>query len=761
MNHRRVSARLALLAAATVMTPVAPAMAQGTAEGASSNDIIVTAQRRAERLEDVPLSITAVQRETLENSGVRNPTDLVQLAPGAQIVRSGSLMQTSVRGITSSTSGWTYENSTALYIDGFYSPDTVSLGNDFSDIQSIQILKGPQGTLYGRNAMAGAIVIETRDPSDHLTANGSLSFGRFNDIRAEGYLSGPISDQIGFAISGYRRHNDGWLRDIGNDPFSKDDDFDAAPNRQGALRGKLKFAPSDQLKVTLGYSYTYSDVPVGMAFQYFDHYGTSATATSPLNPPYRATKLDEVSLNIKTENKVKVQNYTAKVELDTGIGTLTSYTGLNRRKNQIYYDFDGTKSLAFQSISPWDQNTARTFQQTLDYVIDAVDRLNLIVGAFYYRDRTRTGAVNEIGTNADGSPKLNRASTSWLRANAYALYFDATYELGSGLFATGGGRYSHEKRFLAYKTTFASSPPPDLAGKSATFKDFTPHANLRYEIGPRTNIYASYAEGFRSGVFNASPQTSLALVIPLKPEKNKSIEVGFKTAGPNWRFDASAYHFWYTNMQISLISTDWCATPPCAPQTLSANAKAAKGYGIEVQGAWSPVEDFNLRAGLAWNRAYFTDFKNASAVGLNPLGANLNGSNVAQTQDWSGHQLPRAPSITANIGFDYAVAMAGGKLKLASNLTYVSSQAGRDPSLYGPLAGAALADRQRYRENGYVLLNGQINWTEGSDHVTIGVYCNNCTDKRYALYRSGGSTYGDYRVFNEPATYGARIGFKY
>jgi iron complex outermembrane receptor protein len=748
MKNMQFVSRVALCAAglAGLASPAYAQSSDGAEQGAVRNDIIVTAQRRAERLEDVPLSITALQGDSLDRAGISNAMELGQLVPGANFTRVGAQVKPSIRGVSTSTSGWTFENNVAIYIDGFYQVDPFSTGNDLSNIKSIQVLKGPQGTLYGRNATGGAIVIETLDPSDEMTAKASLSYGRYNDIKADGYLSLPINDKIAVSVMGYRRVNDGFMRDIGLNPDSKADDFDAAPVKQTALRAKAKFKPTDTIDITLGYSYTYSDVPVGLVFHQFRNFSAS---TNPLNlPPRRATGRFDASQNVKTKNAVVVRNYTAKVELETGIGTLTSYTGWNRRANTLVYDADGSKLVSFQAIHPWDANTGRTFQQALDFVIDAGDRLDLVIGAFYLNDTVATGQDGYAG-NAN-TPIYKRRAV--LSGKSYAGYVDATFEVIDRLFLTAGARYTHEKRNANYIQGWASG----LGKFNETFKDLTPHASVRYEIGDRTNIYASYSEGFRSGVFDGAPGSNAA-----RPEKIQSYEIGFKTASSTLRFDTAAYYYDFANLQLSVLQSD-PVTGGTTP--VLSNAKAAEGYGGEMQVTWSPSEALNVRAGGAYNHAEYTDFSNAIGNGFNATGATSlsNGKNISnQLQDWAGQQLVQAPTWTANIGFDYAVGLAGGELMFVANANYSSSFDSRDPSLWGPLA-APLADpnKQRFRSGSYAMANAQINWTDSSEHLTLGVYCNNCTNTKFVTYSSGGS-FGDYRLFNEPVTYGVKIGFQY
>lgn len=753
----RLQCRL-LASSAFLMALVLPtaAWAQDTDPQASeeaaapeSNEIIVTAQRRAERLENVPVAIVALSGDTLARSGISRMTDLGQVATSVQINRGGSFTQPAIRGITTLTLGYGFENNTAVYVDGFYQPDMVTINGDLANLASVQVLKGPQGTLYGRNATAGAIVIETLAPSSDTIGKAQVSYGRFNDIRAQAYVSVPLAPDLAVSVAGYYRTSDGYIRDIGNDPVSKKDDFDAAPLQSESFRAKLLYTPGDMIKITLGFNHGFVEDSRGTTYT-INRYA----ANVPASPP-RASKRDTASSSIPADGTARADEFTGKIALDTGIGTLTSYTGYAKRLSHSTFDFDGSKPVITQSIN--NSIRERTFQQTLDYAINAIDNLDLVVGAFYYNDKLDYGKGGAMAYAGSITPAgLQQTQFVFLSSKAYAFYGDATYNISDRLFLTGGVRYSHEKRrinYFAVRGVAASVAPP--ADKSATFSSATPRAVLRYELAPRTNVYASYSKGFRSGVFNPTIVASPTLVIPIKPEKLTAYEVGFKTASSTFRFDAAAYYYDFRDLQVG-VTVPNPLVPGSVVQLIS-NAKKAESYGVEAQATWTPIEDLSIRAGAAYVHARYTDFTNATGNGLNATTQrNIGG----QIQDWSGQQMARAPSLTANMGVNYETEMAGGRLALSGNVSYTASYVVANPALFGPLGPVGLANKQRYRQKAYALANAQLNWTDPSDHYTIGVYADNLTNTRYNFVLSGGA-FGDYSQGNEPATYGVRAGFKF
>ncbi len=732
-----------LLAANPAWAQTKPASEGAAEEANSANDIIVTAQRRSERLEDVPVSIVAISGDSLAKSGAQRLTDLGQIASGVQVNRGGSFTQPAIRGITTLTLGYGFENNVAVYVDGFYQPDMVTINGDLANLASVQVLKGPQGALYGRNAMAGAIVMETLTPSNEMQGKAQFSYGNLNDFRGQVYASVPVTDQLAMSIAGSYRSNHGYIKDITDGSYT-------APLKTASLRAKVVYSPSDAFKVTLGYNHGFVQDARGTTYTInaYPNAGFGIPAT-----PARASLRDTSSLTIPADANAWADEFTGKVAIETGIGTLTSYTGYAHRVSHSIFDFDASRPIISQSFD--DSIHERTFQQTLDYSIKAIDHLDLVVGAFYYHDRLDHG---QGGANTVTAAGISRTSFIFLGSDAYAFYADATYNFSDRLFLTGSLRYSHEKRHINFNEVagpaIGTGTVAAPVSKDADFNSTTPRVVLRYELAPRTSIYASWAKGFRAGVFNNVVVTNAALVFPVQPEKLTSYEVGFKTASSTFHFDVAAYYYDFRDLQVGLTGLIPGGVTPV--QTLN-NAKKAESYGIDGQLTWTPTPELTLRAGMAYIHARYTDFNNAVGTGLNATtGLNVGG----QTQDWSGQQMARAPSFTGNLGFTYEHEVGGGKLALSGNLSYTSSYVVANASLYGPSGPAGLQNTQRYRQDGYALANAQINWTDPSDRFTIGAYADNLTNTRYNFVLSG-SSFGDYSQGNEPATYGVRVGVKF
>ena len=749
MNYSRKAAYLAG-AAFMLASGATNASAQGNAqssapaagEEAGAGDIVVTAQRRAERLEDVPMSISTVSAATVERAGLTNIDELGKVAPGVQVSHAGGSVVPSIRGITALTNTPGADSNVAIYVDGFYAPDTVSINADFGNIEGIEVLKGPQGALYGRNATGGAILIRTRAPSKVMTGKVEARYATFDDRTFSGFLSGPITDRVRFSLSGYDRASDGYMKLA--DPTRVGETVgDAAPMRQKSYRAKIEGDVTDTLTMTIGYNYGLSDDPRGNLFTTFAHIPPTVAA-----PPTRAVGYFDRSYNYDAVNKSTTNEVTGKLAWRTSIGTLSSYTGYGSRRFDAFFDFDGTYADTGYSRQRYRQDT---FQQTVDFAIDAIDKVDLVVGASYYNDIARTRGPTHRTNYGPGLALLN-VSRFKLKADAYAVYADATYHLTDALTLGVGGRYSVEEKTLNLDQIGTGAFP--LLVRNATFKKFTPRGSIRYELAPRTNVYASYSQGFRSGSFpNAGTAAS---VVPIKPEVVDAFEIGFKTARSIFRFDVAAFYNDDRNLHVSIL-VPVCVGTACSVQSRVANAPKARSYGVEGQLAVTPVDRFNIQLGAAYLNARYKDFPNASGTGVNAT----NDRNVtSQTQDWSDQQMARSPTWTGNLSADYTFPFVAGDLRLSGNVAYTDSFVINNASIFGPVAPAAIANKQRFRQKAYTLVNLQATWTDPSEHFSLGVFATNVTNVKYRITYSAGAN-GDYGTPGTPRQVGVRAGYQF
>lgn len=748
---------------ASAQTATQPPLVEAVAD---SPEIFVTAQRRSERLEDVPMTVTALSQSTLAAAGVNSIRDLSNVTTGFQLGQAGAVPQPAIRGVTTLVGGFV-ENNVAVYVDGIYQPYAQSINIDLPNVEGVQVLKGPQGTLYGRNATGGALLLNTFTPDEEWSGRGELIYARFDDKRASGYVTGPLNDRFSFSLAGYLRRSDGYTK-LASRTTPGETDGNAAPLEQDAFRAKLKFRASDNLSAIFGYNYTRVSDARGNLFTPYENLSTSllqpASATIP-------TKLGVAAWDIGVSVVNKQHEASMTLEWKTGIGTFKSITAYSTVDSPNTYDFDSTYVSGVYATS---RAKDKTFQQAVDYSIDAIENLNLIVGATYFHDRLKFAEpTNSYIGNLPSGPGTTPGSiddytlvlSSFFRQKkeAWAAYADATFTVSDALNITVGGRYSEERQDVSgYQTGIAPRP---FNEQSATFRKFTPRAAVRYEIAPRTNIYTSYSQGFRSGAFNSQIPVNPNDWRPAKQEVINAYEIGFKTAGQTFRLDSSAFYYDYTNLQVSATVTGSAGNPIID----ITNAPKAKIKGIEGSFEWLPIPHLTLRGGATYLHARYGDGFLYSGVGVNPAVTAFTSSgnplktyvNVAQVQDLSGLQMARAPSLTAQFGLTYAVPRDAGGLTFAANIKYTSSYVVTNPSVWGPLAPVAGQRKQRFREGEYALLSASVTWTDPTGQYYGRLWGTNLTDHRYRLHYTGNASWGTYSPMAEPLSVGGTVGYQF
>jgi iron complex outermembrane receptor protein len=680
-KHRSYFLAASAIALLGFGVPMTAQAQQAPAAASTVDEVIVTAQRRAERLEDVPAAVTAITPSQIERNNITRFQDLGELSPGVSVSRSGAFTQPAIRGISTLALGGAIENNVALYIDGFYQNDVVAINADIANISSVEILKGPQGALYGRNATGGAILVNTLAPTHTLTGKFMAGYGNLDDRRYSAYIAGPLRDGLYFSVAAYNHENHGYNRDVGtkSKPYLNDG-YWSTPFVSRSLRAKLEWDVTPDFTATLGYNYTYVDDPrtgtwvmVAQLPTYFD-------------PSRDTSARDTSSLNYQNRWPVTVNEGTLTLKWKTPYGELSSYTGYTDKQDEFHYDADGTKLDITTTYNPVAQST---FQQSLNYNVDAIQNLDLVVGAMYYNDKLKTFTDRIANFNLIGMTFAKE------KTEAYALYFDGTYHLTDKLFLTVGGRYSRETKALFSSNVSVVPAATDFTTPGyleTTWSKFTPRVVLRYSVGDRSNVYASFSEGFKSGVYNAVSYTALRFVTPANQESVKAFEIGFKTAQRDFRFDTAAFYYDYTNLQTSLTVLNNPSNPTSGLTTVLQNAPKAEIYGAEFAFTWSPIERLNLNAGVAYLHARYTDFPNWAGAGLNPT-TNMN---VTATQNLSGQTMVRAPTWSGNIGGDYSWDALKGTMRVTVNAPFSSSFIPNNPSTL-PVGAAAEQHRPAVR----------------------------------------------------------------
>jgi iron complex outermembrane receptor protein len=685
-------------------------------------EIIVTAQKRSERLQDVPITITAVDSKRMEQSGVQKVGDLAQVVPALRMDYSSAAAQPSIRGVGSSVAGGATGSAVGIYVDGYYQPSLFSSDFDLLNVLSIQVLKGPQGTLFGRNTTAGAILVTTRDPSVDSRLMGQLSYARFDAIDGQVYGSTGLSDKVAVDFAALYRRGDGYLRNIvtGNDKAGgyEDNSF-----RTGI---KVDLDDTGRNSIVLRYAHTNTDDPTYAALTVRD--GLSIGSVIP--GVTVATRRGQVSSTDDTVFTAKTDAGYATGRFDLGFADLTSYTMYRRETSGEGIDFDGTPFPALYARFVSEENT---FTQEFNLNSKPGGPLNWVAGAYYYRDRV---FFPSFKTAVFGGPLTD----IWHTLNtvtSYAVFADATYKVVDHLYLTEGVRYSHEHNNAYYDLLVPDAQSQQAAGLYPTEKSWqsvTPRSVIRYEFDPSSSLYASFTKGFKAGFINANGLTTE----PVEPEKITAFEVGYKYSSGSKRISLSAFHYDYSDLQVATYN---------GTQSVVTNAAKSTLYGAELELATKLTEKLSLSVGGAYTHSQYDEYPGAPRFNqvLDPTNPFF-GTFAATSVNASGNVMQRAPKFSGDVGLDYVIPVAGGSLALDANYAY-QSKFYFDPA-------------NQFEQDGYGLLNLKATWTDPTEHWSFSIFGRNVTDETYT--RSVFPTpFAILQMYGEPATYGVSIAFKF
>jgi iron complex outermembrane recepter protein len=726
----------ARIARHTLMIAIAGTLSQGAqaqttaappAEASAvpdTGDIIVTAQRRSEKLSQVPISITAFTGESLAKTGVNDTRTLTQITPGLNFQSVGSSAQPLIRGIGSTGSSVGDSSNVAIYVDGVYQPFQAGNYLRFADLERIEVLKGPQGSLFGRNAAGGAISITTLDPSfDALSGRLGLSYARFNEVQATAYVTGPLSENVAFNFSGDYDESEGFRNDIN---LNKKLGY----LRYYSARGKLLFKPGDTTTIVLSGNYTRTNDLTTFGNQPLNG-NTSVRALVPtiLIPTVPNTS----ALGIVPFNRVETYGGSLKITSDLGFATLTSLSAFSKALQHVFTDSDLTPASFSESRLTVGDNMV---SQDLTLSSNGVHPLSWIVGGTYYRERGLYTIRSFGGLRVPGTPPVVAGTdVSQIAIDAFALFGELTYKLTDRLTVTGGLRFSNDKPgFTGAPLVVATGLLGAIVSPKASFSSVTPRLSLRYAVTPDINAYASYNRGFKSGVFNASALQA----VPVRPETVDAFEIGIKGAPTqSFSFDTAAYLYNYKQLQFAAFGAT-------STQVILRNAAAARIYGFEANATVRPVEGLSLRAGMAYTHGEYTDFNNAQ--GYRPT-TNISGvpvgGNTSFNFNASGQRLIRTPRVQVNGTVSYKMALAsGGVVDLNTTASYTDR-------INYDLAG-------NFQQKPFTVVNANVSYTTSDDHWRLGLFGTNIFDEKYiaGVLVSGLATAV---TFAKPATYGARI----
>nr|WP_087575075.1 TonB-dependent receptor [Sphingomonas sp. CDS-1] len=722
------------------------------------DEIVVTALRRSERLQDVPVSVTAIGGDALANQHIQQVGDLAMSVPNLQSSNfGGSLPIFSLRGISMSDYSFNQQGPVATYFDEVYKGSWPLLPLAMYDLERVEVLRGPQGTLYGKNTTGGAINFISRKPTFDTEGYLKLGYGNYNRFDADGAVQTALSDTVAARIAFTFSRADGWMNNV----LAGKPDSNAV--RQYGIRTSFLFKPSDKVDFVLRLStslqnpieYGVIGIPgaLGVGNGVYEVFG-QGTSFFRTGLGRRETASDNVQRHRqRTYGASLTGNWHVSNEL-----TVTSVTSYDYGKLFAPDESDGSPLKVVASDL---RGTGRQFAQDLRLASDTSGPFNFIVGAYYNIEKLRNNMslryFSDIDVNGDGTinasdcidPNAGGLITCDYRNHfrqtkeSIAVYGDVNYKLTDRLILRGGLRYTHDKgRFYDFSaqlwgadgTPIANIIPGDPTNIDATtslnFKKGTisGKVGIDFKTADGDLIYASFSRGYRANSFNAQAFFSPTELNVAKPETVNAYEIGFKSQFLDRAVTLNGAVFYYDYRNQQALSVD----SGTLTQNL-VNLPKSRIMGGELELTVRPIQGIRLNAGLG---VLSSKIRNGSVSGVSLV----------------GNRLTNAPKLTASGSVDWDIIDGdNGKLTWGVNASYASKQY------------FDLFNTDRIAQKGYVLVGSQLNYRFAGDQYGVGLWVKNIFNQYYDRINQdllAGFGY-DYHGVGDPRTYGVTIDAKF
>ena len=753
----------------------APAPEDGKVVSSSRlvEEIIVTAQKREEQIQDVPVSVAAFSSEQLSALGVESTQDLGRVTPGLQFSGFAGFTLVYLRGVGTDSFLPYSDPSVATYIDGLYIPAQQGLVNSFGGVERVEVLKGPQGTLFGRNSTGGAINVITKSPDQATEISAQIEAGNFNTRKAQVYASFPITDTFAASVSGIYNEEDPYYRQVTDDlgPAELPPADSLKGDESKGARVKLRWTPTDTLDL-------------GLSGYRLIQEGSSSTISALTNPSLLASGLGiepevrDYEFHRNEPTTLKVNNSTVAAN---ATWTLPRFDLKLIGGHQVivtddaFYDFDQSAKdlVSFFTRNAYNRVSTGEFQITSNDQSWLSDRFEWIAGVYYLHssggyDPIILEVANSglplisnlpvLGPIANGLlPQglgLQAAIHGVLETNAYSAFAQGTWDFTDWFALTLGGRYQIEDRFLTEQNVMlvsplngSESPLLNYSKPKVDQENFSPKVSLNFIPAEDVLVYLSYSKGFKSGTYNGiniyTPPTYV------EPEEADAYELGLKSEwfGGALRFNAAIFETEIDKPQVTFVSL------ANGGAITFENAGSARIRGAEIDtlalpfASWNP--GFVVTLGVSYLDSIFTDYQNGSGFdedsGLFFGEGALTGP---MGRDFTGNRIPRSPEWSGNMGLNQTVDTAWGPLEVGVDVYYNS----------GFFYSAQNSNELQQRE--YSLLNARISYLLERWNTRLTLFGQNLDDETYS-YAQFTADFGTADTLAPPRTYGLRLNWEF
>lgn len=705
--------------------------------------VTVTAQRRAESAQDVGISLSVLSAKDLTDRGINTVNQLQYAVPSFEATPAFGSGQPEfrLRGVGFDDYGSNNSSTVGVYLDDVAFPVPASTQGLFFDLARVEVLRGPQGTLYGRNTTGGAVNFITNRPADHFGAGAKLEYGSYNAFRGEAYLTGPIADTLKFRLAATTEQGGAWQKNRVTGASLGDKD-------KAAVRGEIEWTPVPAVDLLLethwGYDKSESNglylfTPLNYApplpaiaadtKRSVTGWGGSAafqglTGIAPDAKPFHDSINDGVSLNAK---------------IDLGVAELTSVTAYEHLRRREYNDWDAS---AYAYAGTYFDTGSNVFSQEFRLSSKDEGPLHWLAGLYFSNEKLNEGFYSDFwqAFGFDTRTTYNQFVNSIAGFAQVEYAFNDQWKLIGGL--RGEGEVRKQKGYVTSGVFAPSTPPTGFsapADKSLSSTPLTGKIELEFKPSDNTLLYASVSEGVKSGGFTSYNVPSASAVQAFKPETLWAYEVGFKSSfnDNTLQINGSAFYYDYHNQQVQ--SAIWTAAYGAIGAIV--NARNSHIYGFELEGQWRPVEHLFITQSVGYKTGAFDKFDSdldiaASTAASAAVFVNRKGAEVG---------FPKG-SYQGSVAYDIAL----GGFTLQPAIDYAFHDA-RKPLLLGPT----------FNIHAYWLANANLTLTPDNGPWEVSLFGRNIFDQKYDLERNfflGGINIA---APGTPATIGIRASVKY
>jgi iron complex outermembrane receptor protein len=681
-------------------------------KSARSPEIIVTAQKRSEDLQTVPLAVTVVSADALERANITAATDIKRLAPSLQYSENQSVRGTSfqVRGVGTQSFSNGLEQSVGTVVDGVVMARNGMGNGDLLDVDHVEILRGPQGTLFGKNATAGVVSIVSKRPTDELSTEGNLSFGTYDELRTNAVVNVPLSTQAAFRLVGYSNSRNGLVTNVFDGTKLND-------HQESGLRAKLLWRSKDDS----------FEILASADVSKIDGHCCVATVRSAVPGSALAASLAaagivpgsrNLDVNLDAGAFSRSTNGGASVEATWRIGDheLTSLTAWRTWTLRENTDSDGTPQQAL-SVN-FGRSDLNQLTEELRLVSPAGTRFEYVVGLYYFNSSLRgnNGQQGSLSLTSP-TPVSSRFFVATNRNESVAAFGQATFRVTGKMRLIAGARYTHDDVSMDYVRSYVPgtlpASPPLTLHPSTTATNLSWRLGAQYEFTPAIMAYATATRGYKGPGFNALQGATIAANTPVRPEIPTSYEVGIKSSllDRKLTLNFAVYDDRFKDFQGQFFDT---SAPPFGSFVIG-NAGELHARGVEFEWAARPNDDLTISGGASYSDARYSDFRNAACWGTPATQPGC----VGGVFDATGTSVPNSPKWTFSLQGYYQRDLGGRLRGFASLDWYWRSQ-----------VNDSLGDPNMTR-GAYGLLGGSIGISSDAGGWQFSAWIRNLLDQHY------------------------------